>query len=162
MFSFLYHCKDFDRTWLYTWVTRRVSYKKQELLTFREHMGSAPVFGGVRVAHRFSFLCWHSMCLYILSSVLRCPLRFPHKTVFGLSIPPVVCRRARVLFMLFAFACVSYCPTHIVLHFFYSFFVVVLCTQCCQFLWLVHSWLPLRFSLTFIYWWKKIIMWRQS
>ena len=26
----------------------------------------------------------------------------------------------------------------------------VLCAQCCQFLWIVHSWLPLRFSLTFI------------
>jgi len=29
-FSFLYQC----RTWLYIWVTWRVSYKKQELLTF--------------------------------------------------------------------------------------------------------------------------------
>jgi hypothetical protein len=27
----------------------------------------------------------------------------------------------------------------------------VLCTQCCQFLWIVHSWLPLRFSLTLVY-----------
>jgi hypothetical protein len=26
----------------------------------------------------------------------------------------------------------------------------VLCTQCCQFLWIVHFWLPLRYSLTFI------------
>ena len=26
----------------------------------------------------------------------------------------------------------------------------VLCTQFCQFLWFVHYWLPLRFSLTFI------------
>ena len=26
----------------------------------------------------------------------------------------------------------------------------VLCAQCCQRLWTVHSWLPLRFSLTFI------------
>jgi hypothetical protein len=26
----------------------------------------------------------------------------------------------------------------------------VLCTQCCQCLWIVHSWLHLRFSLTFI------------
>ena len=26
----------------------------------------------------------------------------------------------------------------------------VLCTLCCQFLWIVHSWLPLMFSLTFI------------
>ena len=27
----------------------------------------------------------------------------------------------------------------------------VLCTQCGQFLWIVHSGLPLRFSLTFVY-----------
>jgi hypothetical protein len=27
----------------------------------------------------------------------------------------------------------------------------VLCTQCCQCLWIVHSWLLLRFPLTFIY-----------
>ena len=27
----------------------------------------------------------------------------------------------------------------------------VLCTLCCQFLWIVHLWLPLRYSLTFIY-----------
>ena len=26
----------------------------------------------------------------------------------------------------------------------------VLCAQCCQCLWIVHSWLPLQFSLTFI------------
>ena len=26
----------------------------------------------------------------------------------------------------------------------------VLCAQCCQYLWIVHSWLPLWFSLTFI------------
>ena len=29
-------------------------------------------------------------------------------------------------------------------------FVVVLCTLCCQFLWIVHCWLPIRYSLTFI------------
>jgi hypothetical protein len=27
----------------------------------------------------------------------------------------------------------------------------VLCTCCCQFLWIVQSWLPVRFSLTFAY-----------
>ena len=31
-------------------VTWRVSYKRQELLTSHEHMGSPSVFGGVRVA----------------------------------------------------------------------------------------------------------------
>ena len=29
-------------------------------------------------------------------------------------------------------------------------FVSFLCTLCCQFLWIVHFWLPLRYSLTFI------------
>jgi hypothetical protein len=27
-----------------------------------------------------------------------------------------------------------------------------LCTKCYHFLWIVHFWLPLRFSITFIYW----------
>jgi hypothetical protein len=36
-------------------------------------------FGGVRVPHIFSFLCCSIMCLYVLSSMLWCPLRFPHK-----------------------------------------------------------------------------------
>jgi hypothetical protein len=58
MFSFLYHCHDFYRTWLYIWVTRRVSYKKQELPTLRKHLSSSPVF--------FSFLCCPIMCLYVL------------------------------------------------------------------------------------------------
>jgi len=30
-------------------------------------------------------------------------------------------------------------------------FVFVLCNQCCQFLWIVLFWLPLRYSLTFIF-----------
>jgi len=29
-------------------------------------------------------------------------------------------------------------------------FVVVLCTQCCQFIWIVHLWFPRRYSPTFI------------
>jgi hypothetical protein len=34
-----------------------------------------------------------------------CPLRFLHNMMFGSSLPPVVCRRAHVLFMLFVFVC---------------------------------------------------------
>jgi hypothetical protein len=67
--SFLYHCHDFYSTWLHTWVTRRASYKKPELLTLREHLSSPPVFCGVRVTHLFSFLCYPIMCLYVLNSV---------------------------------------------------------------------------------------------
>ena len=39
---------------------------------------------------------------------------------------------------------------HILWWVFYWFFFV-LCTQCCQYLWIVHFWLPLWYSLTFIY-----------
>ena len=36
--------------------------------------------------------------------------------MFGSSLPPVVCRRAQVLFTLFVFVCVKRCPTHIVMY----------------------------------------------
>ena len=36
--------------------------------------------------------------------------------------------------------------------FFWAFFLgVFLCVQCCQFLWIVHLWLSLRFYLTFMF-----------
>ena len=39
----------------------------------------------------------------------------PIKTMYGSSLPPVVCRRTRVLFTLFVFVCIQWCPTHIVM-----------------------------------------------
>ena len=33
----------------------------------------------------------------------------------------------------------------------FALFVFVLCTQCCQCLWITNSWLPCRLFLTFIY-----------
>jgi hypothetical protein len=42
---------------------------------------------------------------------------------------------------LFSFLCFLFCLS--------SF--CILCTQCCQLLWVIHSWLPLRVSLTFIF-----------
>jgi hypothetical protein len=41
------------------------------------------------------------MCLYVLSSVLWCPLRFPHTTMFGSFFPPVVCRREHISYLHF-------------------------------------------------------------
>jgi len=51
--------------------TRRGSYKKQKLLTLHNHLGSPPVFGGVGVAHLFSFLCcvFCFVCLLPVSCV---------------------------------------------------------------------------------------------
>ena len=52
------------------------------------------------------------------------------KTVFGSSLPPVVCKITNVLFTLFVFICVQWCLTHIVL------FLFCLSLSCCQFLWM--------------------------
>jgi len=52
------------------------------------HIQLLQCYDGVLVAHLFSFLC---LCLRI-------------KTMFGS--PPVVCKRAHVLFTLFVFVCV--------------------------------------------------------
>ena len=86
IFCFLRRCflsaitaKTFTGPWLCIWVTRRVSYEKKELLTFRKHLSSPPVFWWARVAHLYGFLCCAIMCLYVMSSLLWCPLRFPHK-----------------------------------------------------------------------------------
>jgi hypothetical protein len=50
----------------------------------------------------------------VLSSVLWCPLRFPHKHDDRFIFTPVVCRRAHVFITLFVFVCVQWRPTHIV------------------------------------------------
>jgi len=129
------------------------------------------VFGGVRFDHLFSFLCCPIMCPYVLSSVLWCPLRFPHKKVVlfvftssclqeGSCLIYVVCVCLVCLYLqLFAGGLMSYLcylcllgyngVQHILCSAF-SLFGFVFCTLCCQFLWIVHCWLSLRYSLTFI------------
>jgi len=97
---------------IFTWldcirVTWRVSYKKQELLTLRDHLSLPPFFWGGGWGCSFCFLCCPIMCLYVLRSVLWYPLRFPHKKMFGSSLPLVVCSRAHVLFALFVFVTYS-------------------------------------------------------
>ena len=123
---------------LYIWVTWRVLYKKQELLILREHLSSPPVFGGVRVAHLFSFLCCPIMCLYVLTSVLWCPFWFPHKTMFGSCLPPVVCGMDRIFFTVCVLCCIWWCPTPIVLYF------CLVCLRCVPYVARisVHVWLP--------------------
>ena len=80
------------RTWLYIWVTWRVSYKKQKLLTLREHTWVVGgvfcfcFFGGLRVAHLFSFLCCPIVCPYGLSPVGWCRLYTISALVGGLML----------------------------------------------------------------------------
>ena len=42
---------------------------------------------------------------------------------------------------------VVYSGVQHILYCVFALFFVVLCTLCCQFLWIVHFWLPLRYSL---------------
>ena len=110
------------------------------------------------------------LCLYVLSYVLWCPLfmslrsefrfvmsvvyvftfwvpccdvrcDFHIQTMFGSSLPPIVCRRVHVLFAYSAIQHILCCVV--------ALFFVVLCTLCCQFLSILHFWLPLRYSLPF-------------
>ena len=146
MFSFLYHCKDLYRTYLYIWVTWRVSYKKKGLLTLRDHL-SSPTFFFVYGSCCFIFVCCCPiMCLYILSSMLWCPLRFSQNTV---RLYLWLCVGGPISYLrylcLFAYSGVQHIMCCV-----FALFFFVLYYLCYQFLWIVRFWLPFRYSLAFI------------
>ena len=93
MFSFLHHCQSIYRTWLYIWITRRVSYKKQEFTP------------GILVRPVLSYC----ICVFTFW-VLCCDVRynFRIKAMFGSFLPPVVCLIYVILLCVFTFL-VLYC-----------------------------------------------------
>ena len=70
--------------------------------------------------------------------MLWCPLRFPHENDIRLVFTSCYFWRDHVLFTLFVFVCVWWCPTHIVLRF------------CFVFLRLVCSLLPVSLNCPFL------------
>ena len=99
------------------------------------------------VAHLFSFFVL-SYCVS-LGSVLWRPLRFTHRNdvrfAFAFSVLwECLCFFYIIFVCLHIVASNTYCVVFLFCFFF------VLCTLCFQFLWIVHFWLPLRYSLTFI------------
>jgi hypothetical protein len=54
---------------LKSWLRKRVFYERQNLFLLLEQLGLPPVFGGVHIAHLFSFLCcvFGFVCLRSLS-----------------------------------------------------------------------------------------------
>ena len=103
-------------------------------------------FGGVCVANFCFVFCVVLLCVFMFW-VPRGDVCYDFciKTMFGSSLPPVVCRRAHVLFKLFVFAWNSG-DQHMLCCVFALFFFI-LCTQCCQFLWIVHFCLALQYFL---------------
>jgi len=72
----------------------------------------------------FIFLVVCAVLLFVFTfCVPYCdvPHDFRIKSMFGSSLPSVVCTRAHVLFTLFMFVCVQCCPTHIALCFSFVF-----------------------------------------
>jgi len=148
MFSFLYHRQDFYRSWLSIWVTRQVSYKKQELLTLHKHLSSTPFFGGICCSF-FIFLCCPIQLL----------LRSAFRVVMSVTVSAWKRCSVRLYLQLFVVALISYlrylclltCSgvQHILCCVFVLFFFV-LCALCCQFLSIVHFWSSLLYPLTFI------------
>ena len=79
--------------------------RSRNCLTFASTWVHLRFYGGVRVVHLVSFLCYPIM--YLRSGfhvVISCI-----KTMFGSSLPPVVCGRIHVLFGLFVCLRISYC-----------------------------------------------------
>ena len=131
-------------TYVLTQYSRKHCRKWREQPNTITSNSSVTVVFKKKIAQIFSFVCCPSMCLYVLCSMLWCPLQFSHKT-FGSFLPPVVLRRAYVAFTLFM--CVYGGTQHILCCVFF-----VLCTICCQFVSVssLHFWLSLRYSLMFI------------
>ena len=105
-----------------------MSYKKQELLTLREHLSSSPVFSVGSV-----LLIFLDLCVVLLRSEFRIVMSI---TISGSFLPPVICKKALVLFTVlvcilvcFSSSCVPYVASSSGLSFVS---------------------LPLRYSLTFI------------
>ena len=115
----------------------QLSCKRQQLFT--------PVFRWRSVLLMLKFLCCPIMCLYVLSSLLWCPLRFPHKNYVRFVFSSSLC--------LFAYIMLS--NTYCVVIFSLFFFVFCTICSCCQFVWIVHFWLPLWYSLTFSWQWRS-------
>ena len=87
----------------------------------------------------FSFFCVVLLCVFTFC-VPCCDVRhdFLKKTMFGSSLPLVVCRRVHVLFTLYVFVYVYWCPTHN---------VVCFCFVCLR---LVYPMLPVSLDCPFV------------
>ena len=129
------------------YISQRLSYKRQELFILSEF--TTEFFGRACVAHFFAFCV---VILYVFTIWVPCcdiSYDFCIKTMLGLSKPPVVCTRTHIFFLCYLYLFVHSGVQYILCCDFVLFFFV-LCTLCCQFLWIVHFWLPLLHSLTFI------------
>ena len=137
-FSFTFYC------------TRLQHNLKEEAYSMNQFVKYSTRFvDGVHLDHLFQFSV---VLLYVFTIWLpSCDVRYDFRieTMFGSSLPPVVCRMSHLLFTLFVIVCALWCPTHIVLCFrsvFSSSCVLYIASFSGLFMFL----LPRRYSLTFV------------
>ena len=92
---------------------------------------------------KYAFVCCPFMCLYVLSSVLWCPLQFPHiNDAQFVFVPSCLQEGSCLIYVICLHIGVS--NTSCVV------FSFILCNLCCQFLWTIHLGLLFRYYLMFI------------
>ena len=74
-------------------------------------------FSGTLMSVLLIFLIFCDVLLCVFAFYVVMSVTISHKTMFGSSLPPVVCRVTHVLFTLFVFVWEQWCPKHIVLSF---------------------------------------------
>ena len=100
--------------------------------------------------HLFLGFCVVLLCVFTFC-IPCCDVSYDFciKTIIGSSLPPVGCRRAHCLtYVTCGWLRIVVSNT---LRCVFDLFFFVLCALCCPFLWIVHFWFPLRYSLSFIY-----------
>jgi hypothetical protein len=121
-----------------------INYNKQKCKIFEDFLlkmlgvPSWRVLVLNKIKMNFLVFCVTLLCVFMFW-VPWCDVHYDFhvKTMFGSSLPSVVCRRAHVLFTLFVFVCASWCPRHIM-------FVCFVC------LCLVYPVLPVSLDCTFL------------
>ena len=102
-------------------------------------------------------LCLLCMFTYVMSNILSCHmfLRFQCRYDFRMKRCSVrlylqLCVGGHMSYL--RYLCLLACSgVRQIYYCVFLLFFFVLCILCCQFLWMIHFWLPLRYSLTFIY-----------
>jgi hypothetical protein len=89
--------------------------------------------------------CLFVLCLVysMLTGPLDCPFLIVPSVFSNIYFSSVLCIQCRQVSLHYPFLIVNSVFSNVYLSY-------VLCTQCWQCLWIVHSWLPIRFSLIFI------------
>jgi hypothetical protein len=104
------------------------------------------------------------LSIYVLTSVLWCPLRFPHKNDVRSSLPPIFCKEESCLINVICVClCIvvsnTYCVVFLIFFFVFSFRLLLFCFCCCFFLNLLKQYRHYRFpTLSHIH--SNLLQWQ--